>query len=118
MSYVEGFLIPVPASKEAEYRSLAAAAAPLFLDLGAVRVVENWEDDVPDGTSTDFRQAVKAQGDEKIVFSWIVYPDKQVRDAAHKRMVEDPRFEVLGAMPFDGKRMIFGGFSTIVDAGA
>ena len=117
MSYVEGFLIPVPAAKEAEYRRQAEAAAPLFLDLGATQVVENWEDDVPDGTTTDFRKAVKAQPDEKIVFSWIVYPDKQTRDAAHKAMVEDPRFEALGAMPFDGKRMIFGGFTTILDTG-
>ena len=117
MSYVEGFLIPVPAAKQDEYRRLAEAAAPLFLDLGAIRVVENWEDDVPDGTSTDFRKAVQAEADEKIVFSWIVYPDRETRDAAHKKMVEDPRFEALGAMPFDGKRMIFGGFSTIFDSG-
>lgn len=117
MSYVEGFLIPVPAAKEADYRRLAEASAPLFLDLGATRVVENWEDEVPDGTTTDFRKAVKAEGDEKIVFSWIVYPDKQTRDAAHKAMIEDPRFEALGEMPFDGKRMIFGGFTTMLDQG-
>lgn len=116
MTYVDGFLIPVPADKEADYRRQAAAAAPLFLDLGATRVVENWEDDVPDGTSTDFRRAVKAEPGEKIVFSWIVYPDKATRDAANKAMMEDARFEALGEMPFDGKRMIFGGFTTIFDS--
>lgn len=117
MSYVEGFLIPVPADKEAAYRKQAVAAAPIFLDLGATRVVENWEADVPDGTTTDFRKAVKAEPGEKIVFSWIVYPDKATRDAAHAAMMDDPRFEELGEMPFDGKRMIFGGFSTILDQG-
>jgi len=117
MSYVEGFLIPVPAAKEADYRRQAEAAAPLFLDLGATRVVENWEDDVPDGTSTDFRKAVKAEADEKIVFSWIVYPDKQARDAAHKAMIEDPRFEALGAMPFHGNRMVFAGFNNFLASG-
>jgi uncharacterized protein YbaA (DUF1428 family) len=117
MSYVEGYLIPVPADKEEAYRRQAEAAAPLFLDLGATRVVETWENDVPDGTQTDFRKAVKAEANEKIVFSWIVYPDKATRDAAHKAMTDDPRFEALGEMPFDGKRMIFGGFETIVDQG-
>lgn len=117
ITYIEGFLIPVPADKEADYRKLAEAAAPLFLDLGAIRVVENWEADVPDGSTTDFRKAVKAEPGEKIVFSWIVYPDKETRDASHKAMLEDPRFEALGDMPFDGKRMIFGGFSNILDQG-
>ena len=115
MSDIEGFVIPVPAGREGEYRKQAIAAAPIFLDLGATQVVENWEDNVPDGTTTDFRRAVKAESGEKIVFSWIVYPDKETRDAAHKRMVDDPRFEALGDMPFDGKRMIFGCFSTILD---
>lgn len=115
MSYVDGFVIPVPAGKEDDYRKQAAAAAPIFLDLGAVQVVENWEDDVPDGSNTDFRRAVKAEVGEKIVFSWIVYPDKVTRDAANAKMMDDPRFAALGAMPFDGKRMIFGGFSNILD---
>jgi uncharacterized protein YbaA (DUF1428 family) len=116
MSYIDGFVIPVPAEKEAAYRAQAAAAAPIFLDLGALRVVETWEADVPDGTSTDFRRAVKAGPDEKIVFSWIEYPDKETRDAANKKMLDDPRFEALGDMAFDGKRMIIGGFGVFLDS--
>ncbi len=121
MSYIDGFLVPVPAGKEDAYRKLAAATAPIFLDLGAVQVVENWEDDVPDGKSTDFRRAVKAKNDEKIVLSWIVYPDRATRDAVNAKLMTDPRFLALGEMgemPFDGKRMIFGGFSNMLDVKA
>ncbi len=115
MSYIDGFIIPVPAGKEDAYRKMAAAAALVFRDLGAIRVVETWEDDVPDGKTTDFRRAVKAEGDEKIVFSWIEYPDKATRDEVNRKMMDDPRFEEMGDMPFDGKRMIFGGFTEILD---
>jgi uncharacterized protein YbaA (DUF1428 family) len=115
MSYVDGFVIPVPASKEAAYRKQAAEAAVIFRDLGAIRIVETWEDDVPDGKTTDFRRAVKAEEGEKIVFSWIEYPDKATRDDANKKMLDDPRFEALGDMVFDGERMIFGGFAAFLD---
>jgi uncharacterized protein YbaA (DUF1428 family) len=115
MTYVDGFVIPVPAGNEAAYRKQAEAAAPIFLDLGAIQVVENWEDDVPDGKTTDFRRAVNAESGEKIVFSWIIYPDKETRDGANAKMMDDPRFAALGEMPFDGKRMIFAGFSNILD---
>lgn len=78
--------------------------------------MECWGDDVPDGKLTDFRGAVKAQDDEVVVFSWIEYPSKAVRDAANEKMMNDPRMKALGEMPFDGKRMIFGGFAPILDA--
>lgn len=115
MAYVEGFVIAVPAANKETYRKFAAAGATLFKEYGAIRVVECWGDDVPAGKVTDFKGAVKAKDDEVVVFSWIEYPNKAVRDAAHQKMMSDPRMEALGQMPFDGQRMIFGGFEVIVD---
>ena len=116
MKYVDGFVVAVPAANKEAYHRLAAAATPLFKEFGATRIVECWGDDVPDGKLTDFRGAVKAQEDEVVVFSWIEYPSKAVRDAANEKMMNDPRMKALGEMPFDGKRMIFGGFAPILDA--
>ncbi len=116
MTYVEGFVAAVPASNKDAFKKHAAKAAPLFKELGATRVVECWGDDVPEGKLTDFRGAVKAEAGEIVVFSWIEYPAKDVRDAANKKMMSDPRMKDMGAtMPFDGKRMIFGGFMPILD---
>jgi uncharacterized protein YbaA (DUF1428 family) len=116
MSYVDGFVIPVPAGKKDEFLKHAREAAVLFKEFGATRVVECWGDEVPDGKVTDFRRSVQAQDGEAIVFSWIEYPSKQVRDAVSKKMMEDPRMQAIGSsMPFDGKRMIFGGFAPILD---
>lgn len=115
MTYIDGFVIAAK-SREA-YREMAAKAAPIFLEHGALRVVECWGDDVPDGKVTDFRRAVAAEEGETVVFSWIVYPSKEVRDAANKKVMEDERMKMEEDMPFDPKRMIFGGFQTIVDAG-
>ncbi|STP21557.1 RNA signal recognition particle 4.5S RNA [Escherichia coli] len=83
---------------------------------GALRIVECWASDVPDGKVTDFRMAVKAEENEEVVFSWIEYPSKEVRDAANQKMMSDPRMKEFGeSMPFDGKRMIYGGFESIID---
>jgi uncharacterized protein YbaA (DUF1428 family) len=116
MKYVDGFVVAVPAEKKEAYLQLAAKAAPLFKEFGATRVVECWADDVPAGNLTDFRMAVKAEDHEEVVFSWIEYPSKEVRDAANQKMIADPRMRELGdEMPFDGKRMIYGGFAPLLD---
>ncbi len=111
MAYIDGFVLAVPEANKEAYRQVAAAAAPLFKEFGATRVVESWGDDVPDGKVTDLKRAVQARPGEVIVFSWNEYPSKAVRDAAHVKMMSDPRMEAMSAqMPFDGQRMIFGGF--------
>ena len=118
MIYIDGFLAPVKAdSSEQAYTEFALKAAPIFREHGATRVVEGWEDDVPDGKTTDFRRAVKLGEGEHVVFSWIEWPDKATRDAGMKKVMDDPRMQP-GAepMPFDGPRMIYGGFRAVVDA--
>ena len=118
MTYVQGFVLAVPAANKDEYRRHAADAAPLFKEFGATRMVEAWGDDVPDGKVTDFKGAVQAKDDEVVVFSWFEYPSREAYDAANEKMMSDPRMAEMGAdMPFDGKRMIFAGFDSIVEAG-
>jgi uncharacterized protein YbaA (DUF1428 family) len=117
MGYADGFLVPVPAGNKGAYRDMAAKMAAVFKEYGATRVVEAWGDDVPDGKVTDYKGAVKAKGDEKVVYSWIEWPSKQARDEAWKKMMADPRMQPdKNNMPFDGQRMIYGGFAPIVDA--
>ena len=117
MSYIDGFVLAVPADKKESYRQHATEAMPLFKEFGATRHVEAWGDDVPDGKVTDFKGAVKARDDEVVVFSWIEYPDRAARDSASAKMMSDPRMEEMGAtMPFDGQRMIYGGFAPVLDA--
>ena len=119
MTYVEGFILAVPAENRDSYRRHAAEAALLFAEFGATRLVEAWEEDVADGKVTDFRRAVQAREGEKVVFSWFEYPSKAARDSATAKMMEDPRMKEMGAsMPFDGQRMIYGGFAPIVEAGS
>ena len=115
MSYIDGFVIAAPTAKRQEIIDYAARFDPIFLELGALRVVEAWGDDVPAGKVTDFQRAVLAKDDETVMFSWIEWPDKATRDAGMKKMMEDPRMDSANPMPFDGKRMIFGGFENVVD---
>ena len=118
MAYVQGFVAAVPAANKEAYRKHAADAASLFREFGVTRMVEAWGDDVPDGQVTDFKGAVKAQPGEVIVFAWHEYPDKAAAEAAHQKMISDPRMEEVGGdMPFDGGRMIYGGFIPIIEAG-
>ena len=91
MTYIDGFVVPVPADKKEAYRAMAAKAEPIFREYGATRLVECWGDDVPDGKVTDFKRAVKAEPGEIVVFSWIVWPSKAVRDEGNKTMMADPR---------------------------
>ena len=113
MTYIDGFVIPVPTARKQEFIDHARAVDALFLERGATRVVECWGDDVPAGTHTDFPRAVAATAEETVVFSWIEWPDKATRDAAAEKMQTDPRMAAQ-PMPFDGKRMIFGGFASVV----
>jgi uncharacterized protein YbaA (DUF1428 family) len=119
MPYVDGFVAAVPTENRETYRLYATEAASAFREHGAVRIVECWGDDVPEGKLTDFHMAVKREADETIVFAWIEWPSKDVRDAAFAKIMADPRFDPANnPMPFDGKRMIYGGFSTLLDVGA
>lgn len=114
--YVEGFVAAVPKENKQKYLDQAKKAGELFKKLGANRIVENWQSDVPHGKTTDFFGAVKAQENEEVLFSWIEYPNKEIRDEAYKKMMEDPEMQEMGKnMPFDGSRMIFGGFETIFE---
>jgi uncharacterized protein YbaA (DUF1428 family) len=124
MSYVDGFVIAVPTANKQKFIDHANNADSLFIELGALRVIECWGDDVPDGKLTDFRKAVQARDDETVAFSWVEWPDKETRDAAMKTMTDwmenpetaDPRMDpAKNPMPFDGKRLIFGGFAPVID---
>ena len=117
MNYVDGFVCAVPTANRDAYQTHAAKAAPLFKEFGALSVVESWGDDVPEGKVTSFPLAVLRKDDETVVFSWITWPSKQVRDEAWKKVMADPRMSPENnPMPFDGKRLIYGGFQTIVES--
>ena len=118
MSYVDGFVIAVPTANKEKFIAHAREFDPMFLEFGATRVLECWGDDVPPGKVTDFFRAVQATADETVVFSWVEWPDKATRDEGVKKMMEDPRMDPSASpMPFDGKRMIFGGFATVLELG-
>jgi uncharacterized protein YbaA (DUF1428 family) len=117
MDYIDGFVVAVPTAKRLEYLQHAANMAEVLKENGALRVVECWGDDVPTGKVTSFPQAVKLEPDETVAFSWIAWPSRKVRDSGMKKAMDDPRMKDAGNhMPFDGKRMIFGGFETILDS--
>ena len=117
MPYVDGFVAAVPTVNKEIYRKHAEAAAIVFREHGALKLVECWGDDVPDGQLTSFPMAVQRKDDETVVFSWILWPSREARDRGMPKVMADPRLQ-RGAnpMPFDGKRMIYGGFEMIVDA--
>ena len=119
MSYIDGFVIAVPAANKQKFIEHARLGDSVFTDLGATRVVECWGDDVRDGKVTDFRKAVQAKEDETVVFSWIEWPDKATREAGmarlHDVMQSDERFDAAKhPPPFDGKRVIMGGFTPVL----
>jgi len=117
MTYVDGFVAAVPTANREIYKKHAEAAAVVFKEHGALKHVECWGDDVPDGKVTSFPMAVKRKDDETVVFSWIVWPSREVRDQGMKKVMVDPRLQPdTNPMPFDGKRMIYGGFEMIVEA--
>ncbi|MFW2349289.1 DUF1428 domain-containing protein [Qipengyuania sp.] len=113
--YVNGFVIAVPEGNKQAYIDVAEKFWPIAREFGALSQVECWEADVQDGKTTDFRRATKAEKGERIVFSWVTWPDKATADAANQKMMEDPRMEDFGEMPFDGPRMVYGGFEPIVE---
>jgi uncharacterized protein YbaA (DUF1428 family) len=112
--YVNTYILSVPEEKKSSYVRIANIFADVAKDFGALEIFENWECEVPNGEHTDYRKAVKAEPGEKIVVSWIIWPDREVGAKAHKGMFADPRMSELGKMPFDGKRMILGGFEPIL----
>lgn len=116
MSYVDGFVAAVPTANKAKYIRHASDAAAVFKEYGVQKMVECWGDDVPDGEVTSFPMAVKCRPDETVIFSWLVWPSREVRDQAMPRLMEDPRLKPdVNPMPFDGKRLIYGGFEVVVD---
>jgi uncharacterized protein YbaA (DUF1428 family) len=123
MSYVDGFVIAVPTANRQKFIDHAEHFDAMFIELGATRIVECWGDDVKAGKVTDFRRAVDAKDDEAVAFSWVEWPDKKTRDTAMSKMEDlmktDPRWDpAKNPMPFDGMRMIYGGFEPVVELGS
>lgn len=114
MSWIDGFVIAVPHANRARFVEHAQTVDGIFMECGATQVMECWGEDVPEGKLTDFRRAVQAGAGEAVVFSWVVWPDKATRDAGMATCMNDPRLAAAGTLPFDGKRMIFGGFVPVV----
>ncbi|GAB2684572.1 DUF1428 domain-containing protein [Aliiglaciecola aliphaticivorans] len=117
MSYVDCFVAAVPSENKNKYLEHAKIAAEVFKECGALEIVENWGNEVPDGELTSLPLAVKAEQNETVVFSWVVWPSKQIRDEGWATVMDDPRMSPeINPMPFDGKRLIYGGFNTILKA--
>jgi uncharacterized protein YbaA (DUF1428 family) len=118
MSYLDGFVVAVPEGNKEAYREMAMKASKVFVEYGAIRVMEGWGNDVPKGENTDFYKATKAVDGEVAVFSWIIWPSKEARDSGWEKVMADERMKPdFANMPFDGKRMFWGGFEPIVDEG-
>jgi uncharacterized protein YbaA (DUF1428 family) len=119
MAYIDGFVMAVPTANKQAFIDYAKEFDPIFLEYGATRVLECWGDDVPHGKQTDFYRAVEAREDEAVLFSWIEWPDKATRDAGMQKVMEDPRMDPnTNPMPFDGKRMVYGGFLPVLEISA
>ena len=116
MEYIDGFVVAVPNDKKQDYVQFAELAAKVFREHGATRIVECWGDDVPKGEITSFPQAVKCKENETVVFSWVSWPSRKVRNEAYPKIEADPRIQPEKVKPpFDGTRMIYGGFNIIVN---
>jgi uncharacterized protein YbaA (DUF1428 family) len=116
MTYIDGFVVAVPTANREAYKKHAASTAAVFKEYGALKVVECWGNDVPEGKVTSFTMAVQRKDDETVVFSWITWPSREKRDEAWKAVMADPRMQPgKNPMPFDGKRLIYGGFETILE---
>ena len=117
MAYIDGFVAAVPTANREKFLEHAKIAAKIMKEYGAQKIVECWGDDVPEGQVTSFPMAVKRKDDETVVFSWIIWPSKDVRNAGMEKMMQDPRMQQdVNPMPFDGKRVIFGGFNILLEA--
>lgn len=116
MTYIDGFVLAVPSANRDKFKKHAEETASVLKEKGALKIMECWGDDVPEGQVTSFPMAVKRRQDETVVFSWIVWPSRDVRNSAMKALMDDPRMQPdKNPMPFDGKRMIYGGFEPIVE---
>ncbi|MEL7535547.1 MAG: DUF1428 domain-containing protein [Pseudomonadota bacterium] len=116
MSYVDGFVVAVPRENRDAYEAFARQSASVFRDHGALRVVECWADDVPEGTLTSFPFAVRCKPTEIVVFSWVEWPSREARDVGNRKVMADRRMQASATLPFDGMRLIFGGFDVLLDA--
>lgn len=115
-NYIDGYVVPVPTVNKESYKKLAETAAVVFKEHGTLKIVECWGDDVPEGKLTSFPMAVQCKDDETVVFSWIVWPSRALRDQGMEKAMADTRMSSeTNPMPFDGKRMIFGGFNVLVE---
>jgi uncharacterized protein YbaA (DUF1428 family) len=117
MTYVDGFITPVPRDKKRQYLDFANATGSGFIELGAIRILECWEDDLAFDTDSDFRRALQARDDESILFSWVEWPDKKTRDEAWAKVREPARGDAGPTPPFEVKRVIYGGFAPILTLG-
>lgn len=114
--FIDAVILPVPTAKKADYIAFSEKVAGAFVENGATRVVDSWGEDVPDGKVTDYNRATHRKEDETVVYSWVEWPSKQVRDAAWEKLMKDERMAPSPDRPFDGMRMMFGGFTPIVQA--
>jgi uncharacterized protein YbaA (DUF1428 family) len=114
MAYVDGFIVPVPRDKKRQYLDFANATGAAFIELGAIRIQECWEDDLAYDTDSNFRRALEATDDESILFSWIEWPDKRTRDEAWAKVREPEHNDGGPSPPFEVRRVIYGGFAPIL----